>query len=285
MKQEKKVAEATKETAPVAKAAPVKIEVPKKVLKSKVYKLLGQYKNSPWFKLQSEDRPGNGSRLLYFDTEKGVKRAIRYVENIDSPFIDKQLDYVNKGGELARSQVVFEGGVLGTTEFETSLQNFLDLHPGNKRNGGTTFYEHDEEVIATQDVQYLRLEAEAMKVALDADIQTASAILRPAHGVAIHEMKTDMITRELILMAKKDPQGLLEVVASADLMVKYLAFTSVDFGICTLTDGGLVYRWAANGEKLLSIGFGEDPYQAIAKFFTTDAGIEVMSRITNKLKK
>ena len=275
-------------TAPVAeKVAPVatKIEVPKKVLKSKVYKLLGTYADSPWLKLQSEDRPASGFRLLYFDEEKGIKRAIRYVENIASPFVDDQLEYVSKGGELARSQVIFEGGMIGAGANEVALKNFLDVHPWNKRNGGGHFYEHDEEVIATEDVKNLRLEAEAMKVALDADINTASALLRPRHGQEIHTMKTDMITRELILMAKRDPEGLLEAAGNNNLMVNYLAYTSLDFGICKLTDNGTVYRWASNSEKLLSIAFGEDPMQAITNYFTTDEGIQVMSKITNKLKK
>ena len=287
---DKKVEKTTEEAAPVvAKTAPVKetakIEVPKKVLKSKVYKLLGEYAQSPWLKLQSEDRPGSGYRLLYFDEEKGIQRAIRYVENLKSPFIDDQLDYVSRGGELARKQVIFEGGMLGTTAKEQSLQTFLDVHPWNVKNGGNQFYEHDEEVIATEDVKTLRLEAEAMKLALDADINTASAILRPSVGERIHEMKTDMITRDLIMVAKQNPGLLIETANNNNLMVNYLAYTSIDFGICKLTDNGTVYRWAENGEKLLAIAFGEDPMESITNYFTTDEGIQVMSKITNKLKK
>jgi hypothetical protein len=42
--------------------------------------------------------------------------------------------------------------------------------------------------------------------------------------------------------------------------------------------------WAgAKGEKIITVPFGENVYSALASFFLTDEGMDILSAISNKL--
>lgn len=256
------------------------------VIKNRIYKLSGKHKKTPFVHLQASDNASRGGRrLLHFDEEKGHYRSIRYVKNHPSPFID---DQDASGGVLSPGQIVFEGGVLAVDAQDTALQKFLDLHPSNEKNGGKgsiRFYEHDPAAIAAEEVKYMISEAEAIAAAINADLATTEAILRPLKGMSIHSKKTEELTRELLLLARKNPAEFMEMIKDETLLINNAAYTALDFGIMKLSDGGRSLLWSATGEKVLSIPFGEDPYSFIGKWFSTDVGLEYLNKITQKLKK
>lgn len=223
--------------------------------------------------------------MLYFDEEAGRQRAIRYVVNYDSPFVDEQ---DASGWTLAPEHIVFEHGVLLVDSNQVSLQKFLDVHPWNEKNEGNgpvAFYEFDPEAEAKKEVDSMMLEAEAIKAALDADLATTEAVLRPILGQSIMNYQTDRLTREIMLLAKRQPAALLEAIQDDKLLFQNVAYTSVDYGIAKITDNGTVYRWASNNAKIVAIPFGRNAYKFLGEWFSTDEGLEVMNKITQKLKK
>lgn len=254
--------------------------------KSRVYKMMGADAKTPSLTLQSQDRPGRGNkRLLYFDEEKRSQRAIRYVINFDSPFIDEQ---DASGWDLAQEHIEFNHGQLGVDEHNVSLQRFMDVHPWNIKNEGSgpvSFFEYDPEAEAKDEVDQLMLEANAIKAAVDADLATTEAVLRPRLGSQVHEMKTDRLTRELLLLAKKEPVWLLEAIGDDSLLLQNVVYTAIDYRIVGLTDGGLTLKWIDNDSKILAIPFGYEPYKYIAEWFKSDDGLEILNKITQKLKK
>ena len=256
------------------------------ILKGRLYKLKGKNAKTPRLFLQSSDRPGRGNkRLLYFDKETQRQRALRYVVNFESPFVDEQ---DNSGWDLRPERILFEKGHLFVDAHDVSLQKFLEVHPWNEKNNGggpVEFYEHDPEAVAKVEVDSLLLEAEAIKLAMDADVATTEAVLRPRVGNKIHEMKTDQLTREILLFAKKEPKLFLEAIKDEQLLLQNVAYTAIDYGICKISDNGTVFRWVDNNTSLVSIPFGRNPYQFLAGWFSTDIGLEVMNKITQKLKK
>lgn len=256
------------------------------VQKNRIYKLMGQDAKTPRCSLQSQDRPGRGKkRLLYFDKEKGAQRAIRYVINFDSPFIDEQ---DASGWDLAQEHITFERGQLPVDSHNVSLQKFLDVHPWNAKNGGNgpvKFFEFDPEAEAKIEVDQLMIEAKAIKEAVDADLATTEAVLRPIIGSRVHSMKTDQLTRELLLYAKKHPVQLLEAIVDESLLLQNVVYTAIDYRIIGLTDGGLSLKWIDNDAKILAIPFGFEPYKYIAEWFKSDDGLEILNKITQKLKK
>ena len=250
--------------------------------KNREYRLIGTRSRTPRYWLQAQDRPGRGknNRLLYFDGKR--QRALRYVINFDSPFIDEQ---DSSGWDLAQEHILFERGVIGVDQHNISLQKFLECHPGNKKNGGNIFYEYDPEAVAKVEVDTLLIEVEAITAARDADIATMEAVLRPKLGTGIHEMKTDRLTRELLLFAKREPVAFLEAINDESIQLQNIVYTAIDFKILELTDGGLTLRWAMNNEKLLAIPFGNNPHKYVAEWFKSDEGLEILNKVTQKLQK
>lgn len=275
----------------VAKKAPSANELAKTVQanrqpekRNRIFKLAGKHTSSPYVMIQSADKP-SGRRLLWFDEEKGYERALRYVRNLPNPFVDEQ---VETKAALAPGHVVFERGTLGVDAHNTALASFLDLHPWNEKNGGkgpVVFYEHDPVAIAEAQVKSIVQEAEALKHALEIDLATTEAILRPRIGSKVHTSKSEVLTKELLIYAKTDPAGFMEDLQNEQLMVNNAAYTAIDFKILSLKDNGRTLAWTETGEKLLSIPFGEDPYAYIGNWFTTDKGLEYLNKVTQKLKK
>ena len=71
--------------------------------------------------------PGKHTRkhaLLYFDSEQGKQREIRYATNMTSPFADEQK------GEVTLGHIVFRDGRLDVPARNIALQKLLSLyHP------------------------------------------------------------------------------------------------------------------------------------------------------------
>lgn len=255
--------------------------------KNREYRIKGAGKNTPRTYLQAEDRPGRGNkRLLHFDEATQTRKSIRYVVNSPegTPFVTEQDE---SGWALAQEHIMFEHGVLGVDANNISLQKFLDVHPWNEKNGGgtITFFEYDPEAEAKVAVDALMLEVDAVTAAVKADLATTEAVLRPKLGSLIHEMKTDRLTREIVLYAKRDPKEFLEAIGDENLMLQNVVYTAIDYRILKLADSGLTLKWAANDQKILAIPFGNDPYKYIAEWFKSDDGLEIMNKITQKLKK
>ena len=227
--------------------------------------------------------------MLWFDEEKGYERALRYVRNHPSPFIDDQEE---SKGVLRPEHIVFEnngaGCMLLVDAHETSLQKFLDKHPWNQKNiggGPVTFYEHDPAAIAKAEVEDIISEAEALTAALNADLATTEAILRPILGNSVHDKKSEELTRELLIYAKKSPETFMEDLGNDNLLLQNAAYTAVDYGIVSLADSGRSLVWNDTKKKILALPFGDDPYKFIGDWFTTDEGLEYLNKITQKLKK
>jgi len=90
--------------------------------------------------------------LLYFDTEKGYNRALRYARNQKSPFEDEQ------DGNYIVEPVIFEDGMLRVPKENPILQMFLYYHPLN----GRKFEEVDVEKDASVELEKLNAEVDAL---------------------------------------------------------------------------------------------------------------------------
>ena len=256
------------------------------VRKNRIYKLSGKHKSTPFVILQSSDGVGRGARrLLWFDEEKGYERALRYVRNHPSPFID---DQEKSEGTLVPEHIIFEKGLLLVDAHETSLQKFLDKHPWNKKNNGNgpvKFYEYDPAALAKKHVEQIVDTNKAVTAALEADLATTEAILRPILGAGMRDMKSQELTKEIVLYAQAQPAQFMEDLSNDNLLLQNAAYTAIDYDIVGLTDGGRSLTWNDTKKKILAIPFGEDPYKFIGDWFTTDEGLEYLNKITQKLKK
>jgi hypothetical protein len=213
--------------------------------------------------------------LMYFDSNKGHQRELRYATNMASPFVDEQT------GMATLEHIVFENGTLFVPKEKQSLQKLLSLyHPDrNKR-----YKELDVVEIAEDELSEIEHEIEALNIAKDLEIDHMEAILRVEMGSSVSEMSSKEIKRDLLIFAKKNPVLFLELVNDENVELRNFAIKATEANIIKLSGDQRTFAWGSNGKKLMTVPFDENPYSAMAAWFKTDEGVEVYKSIDKKLK-
>lgn len=212
--------------------------------------------------------------LSYFDEDKGINRLIRYASNQNSLFVDEQDDHV------ILEHVVFRDGALHVPKNKPMLQQLLSVYHPDKR-----WYEIDNVQDAIDEVDFIELELEAMSLAKELDIDRLEAVMRTELGSGVTKVSTKELRRDAYVMARNNPELFLELVNDEEIELRNIANVAVEEGIIDLTDGNTVFKWSANGRKIMTVPFDTEPFAALAQFFKTDEGTKVHSSITKKLKK
>ncbi len=211
--------------------------------------------------------------LLYFDEATGINREIRYATNQRSLFVDGQ------DGAVTLSHVMFLDGVLYVPKEEQNLQKLLSLyHPERNK----LWEEIDEVQEAEDEIDVLELELEALNLVNEIDIEHLEAIMRTELGSTVASLSSKELKRDAYRFAKSQPVLFLELVQDEDIKLRNLANRAVEVGILQLTDDNTVFKFA-NGKKVLTVPFEQHPYAALAQYFKTDEGVDLMKSITKKL--
>ena len=211
--------------------------------------------------------------LLYFDEATGINREIRYATNQRSLFVDGQ------NGAVTLSHVMFLDGVLYVPKEEQNLQKLLSLyHPERNK----LWEEIDEVQEAEDEIDVLELELEALNLVNEIDIEHLEAIMRTELGSTVASLSSKELKRDAYRFAKSQPVLFLELVQDEDIKLRNLANRAVEVGILQLTDDNTVFKFA-NGKKVLTVPFEQHPYAALAQYFKTDEGVDLMKSITKKL--
>ena len=222
--------------------------------------------------------PGRHSRkrpLLWWDKEKGEQRELRYATNQNSPFVDEQK------GQITLGRIVFRNGSLYVPARMQNLQKLLSLyHPLKDK----MYYEHDEQVIAEDQLDVINLEVDALIAAKQLSVDEAEAILRVEYGNAVSKMTSKEIQRDILLFAKQRSALFLQLMQDDDVHLRNFAIKAVEANIIKLSSDNRSFQWASNGRKLFEVPFEEHPYSAISAWFKTDDGLEVVKAIEKRLK-
>ena len=222
--------------------------------------------------------PGRHSRkrpLLWWDEEQQIQRELRYATNQNSPFVDEQK------GQITLGRIVFRNGSLFVPGRMQNLQKLLSLyHPLKDK----MYYEHDIQVIATDQLDVINLEVDALIAAKQLSVDEAEAILRVEYGNAVSQMTSKEIQRDILLFAKQRSALFLNLMQDDDVHLRNFAIKAVEANIIKLSSDSRSCVWASNGRKLFEIPFEEHPYSAISAWFKTDDGLEVVKAIEKRLK-
>ncbi len=213
--------------------------------------------------------------LLWFDPKTGNQEEIRYATNQNSPLVSEQK------GQATLGHVVFKDGILHVPKEKQNLQKLLSIyHPAlNKK-----YYELNPIAQAENDLETFELEAEALNMALEMDIDQAEAIVRVEVGSRVNKMSSKEIRRDLLLLAKKNPDLFIELANDDNVQLRNMAIVAAENNIIVLSQDQRTFTWGENGRKLMTVPFDENPYSAMAAFFKTDEGIQVFKSIEKRLK-
>ena len=278
---------------PAAKKAPVKkettVEAPKvsfedtKVTpplpkkpsweyKDRLYELTGRRKPLVFTlpAVHSAKKP-----LLWFDEEKGYQREIRYATNQRSCFVDEQ------EGPATLGRIVFRNGVLNVPKEDVVLQKLLSLYHPFMEKG--VIEEYKPEAVAENEVGWIELELDAMNAAKAMDIDEAEAILRVEFGSKVSEMSSKELKRDLLVFARRNPQLFIELANDENVHLRNIGIKAVEQGLIALSQDQRTFSYANTGRKLMTVPFDEHPYSALAAYFKTDEGMEVLNTIEKRL--
>jgi hypothetical protein len=211
---------------------------------------------------------------VWFDSEKGYERELRYATNQKSIFVDEQQ------GQSTLKHIIFEGGHLMVPKEKRNLQEFLAHHP----HKGVIFEEFDRILEATNEYENLNLELDAMTAARAMEIDQAEAILRVENGSKVSDMNSKEIKRDILVMAKKQPKMFMALANDENVGLRNFAIKASEAGIIDVSGDQRTVMWGSNKRKLMNIPFDENPFSAIASWFKTDEGMEVYRSIEKKLK-
>ena len=269
-KKETKVEEPiVEETVVMEKPVVKKVEPqkPKWEIKDRVYYLKGNKKPLS-YSIRS-------SNIFWFDEEKQYERELKYCQNQKTPFVDEMK------GDQRLEHIIFQNGTLFVEKEKVTLQKLLSLYHPHKNK---LYYEHKPVEIASNQLDWLEFEVEALKLAKDMDIDTAEAIMRAEKGSEVSRLSSKELRRDLLLFARANPQLFLELVADDNVQLRNFGIKAVEAGIIILTQDQRTFMWGSNKRKLMTVPFDEHPYSALAAWFKTDEGMEIFTNIEKRLK-
>jgi len=261
------------EEQPVVKEQP-KVEAPKIKakpkntweIKDRVYYLKGRKKPLSY--------AIRASNLFWFDKEKGYEREIKYCQNQRTCFVDEMK------GDQRLEHIVFRNGALYVEKNKTTLQKFLSLyHPHNKK----LFYEYKPIEVAANEIDRLELEADAILMARQIDIDMAEAIMRVEKGSEVSKMSSKELKRDLLVFARNNPDLFLELANDDNVQLRNFGIKAVEEGILKLSSDQRYFTWESTGRKIMTVPFDEHPYTALAHWFKTDEGMEIYTNIEKRL--
>ena len=212
--------------------------------------------------------------LYWFDEELGYEREIKYCKNQKTVFVDEMK------GDQRLAHIIFRAGVLNVPREETVLQKFLSLyHPHRDK----LFREFKPEVNAANEIEILELEADAILIARDMDIDMAEAIMRVENGSNVSKMSSKELKRDLLVFARNNPALFLELASDDNVQLRNFGIKATELGIIKITPDQRNFLWGSNDRVIMTIPFDEHPYTALAAWFKTDEGMEIYKNIEKRL--
>jgi len=261
------------ETPVVETPKPKKVEIkktePKKPtweIKDRVYNLKNRRKPISYM-LRS-------SGIYWFDKEKGYERELKYCQNQKTPFVDEM------NGDQRLEHIVFRNGTLFVEKEKTTLQKLLSLYHPHK---DSIYEEYNPIEQAADEIQLLELEADAIVIAREMDIDLAEAIMRVEKGSEVSKMSSKELKRDLLVFARNNPGLFLELASDDNVQLRNFGIKAVELGIIKLSQDQRTFTWGSNDRKLMNVPFDEHPYTALAHWFKTDEGMEIYTNIEKRL--
>ena len=214
------------------------------------------------------------SGIYWFDKEKAYERELKYCENQTTCFVDEMK------GDQRLAHIIFRDGTLFVPKEKTVLQKLLSLYHPHKNK---LFYEFIPETIAADEIEVLELEADAILMARQIDIDLAEAIMRVEKGSEVSNMSSKELKRDLMVFARNNPALFLELATDDNVQLRNFGIKATELGIIKLSSDQRNFLWGSNDRPIMTVPFDEHPYSALAAWFKTDEGMEIYSNIEKRL--
>lgn len=213
--------------------------------------------------------------LLYFDEALGYQRELKYATNQPTPFVDEHK------GPATLGRIVFRDGALRVPKENQVLQKLLSLyHPHRDK----IYEEYNPVQDATDELDYIKYEIEALNLAQSLNVDELEGILRVEFGSKVATLSSSELKRDALIFAKRRPILFIELANDDNVQLRNLGIKAAESGIIKLSPDQRTFTYGDGDRKLLTVPFDEHPYSALAAWFKTDEGLEVYKAIEKRLK-
>ena len=201
---------------------------------------------------------------------------MRYARNQKSPFEDEQ------DGNFLLEPIIFDDGFLNVPRTNPVLQQFLHYHPLN----GNAFVEVNKTIDAAKEVEDLNFEVDALIEARQLSIEQLEVVSRVMFQKDVTTVSTAELRRDVLIYAKKEPRSFLEILNDPLLKLQSNVQLFFAHNLLQFRNGQreVWFNTKSNKKKMMSIPFGEDPFETVALFLKSDDGIEVLKFLEISLK-
>lgn len=211
--------------------------------------------------------------LQYFDGT--MTRSLRFASNQTSVFEDEQ------HGDVTLPAIIFKDGKLVIAKEQVLLQQFLSIyHPDLNKE----YEEFDPNKLAEAEIASEEEKLDAQNLVREMDIEDLEAIARVALDGSISDMTSKELRRDMLVYARKNPAEVMDLAQDENIKLRNLAVRAVEMGVIFIKDDNRTVCWNnKTKDKIVTVPYGENVYSALAAFFKTDDGLDVLQGITNKL--
>ena len=213
--------------------------------------------------------------VTIYDKEKDTIREIRYCPNEPSIYVDEQ------SSNALKQSVAFRDGRIFVPKNKPNLRDFLEVHPANSSNGGTTFRKVDKKQDAKDELEKEFLLTDAISVVRDRDINDLLPIAI-YFGININASVSD-IRYSLLRIAKTKTKEFLESLDSPQVSCRATIQQAADYQILNMKSNG-VY-WFDSNQLIISVPVGQDAVDTMVRFCLTEKGASALSLIEERLDK
>ena len=209
-----------------------------------------------------------------FDPEQNTVRELRYCPNEPSVWRDEQSE------NATRKSVVFQDGRVFVRPDQPNLNRFMELHPGNKENGGALFELVNKTKKAEVHVDTEFLVADAVTMVRDKELDELLSVAVSA-GIDVDRPVAE-IKHDLLVYAKKNPQGFIDSFNNPVVEMKTKLKMASKYQIVKVSPSGV--SWYDSGKLIVSVPAGKDPLDVFVRYCLTESATAVVEEIERQLQ-
>lgn len=215
------------------------------------------------------------SGAVIFDEDLGYNREIRYCAAEPSIYVDEQ------SPSAVKTPVFFRLGVLFANEKQRNLQEYLDKHPGNRKNGGEKFYEVESNKVRVE--KNIKSEFAVMDAIGILREKPLDDLLAVAISFNIDiDRSVDEIKYDLLQKAKRSPKSFIDAFDNPVVQMKAKIKQAASLNIIKLNDDSV--KWFDTNKLIVSVPAGMDPMDVFVRYCLTEAAAPTVAEMERQLQ-
>jgi len=211
--------------------------------------------------------------LTIYDENTNSIQEIRYCESENSIFKKEQSEYAVK------TPIIFRMGRLFVRPDQPNLLNYLDVHPENVSNGGSTFYLVDKQKDVHKEIEDDFLINDAINLLRTKDLEELLSVAL-AYGMSV-ERPIAEIKHDLLQKAKKSPKVFIESFDNPVVTMKSKIRQAISYQIIKADRDAI--KWFDTNKHIISVPVGQDPVDVFVRYCMTEAAAPVVAEIERQL--